>query len=73
MRTRLIFGAEPEKIDKWLASIRQMAHSAAAEVQNHYSETLAAISRMLVSDVDNADEGCRGSTAEAQGSESDIN
>lgn len=54
-----ISGAEPEKIDKWLASIRQMAHSAAAEVQNHYSETLAAISRMLVSDVDNADEGCR--------------
>ena len=54
-----ISDTEPEKIDNWLASIRQMAHSAAAEVQNHYSETLAAISRMLVSDVDNADEGCR--------------
>lgn len=46
--------ADPEQIDKWLASTREMAHSAAAEVQNHYSETLAAILRMLESEVDNS-------------------
>lgn len=44
--------ADPEQIDKWLTSIREMAHSAAAEVQDHYSETLAAISRMLESEPD---------------------
>jgi hypothetical protein len=48
-----VSGVDSEQIDKWLASIREMAHSAAAEVQNHYSETLAVISRMLKSDVDN--------------------
>ena len=50
-----VSGADPERIDEWLASIRQMACSAAAEVQNHYSETLAALSRMLGSEVDKAD------------------
>jgi len=54
-----VSGADPEQIDKWLASIREMASSAAAEVQDHYSETLAAISRMLRSEVDKVDLGAR--------------
>ena len=44
-----VSGADPEQINKWLASIREMAQSAAAEVQDHYSETLAGTSGMLKS------------------------
>jgi hypothetical protein len=44
-------GADPKTIDQWIAGIRQMAGSAPAEVQNHYSETFAALSRMLGYDV----------------------
>jgi hypothetical protein len=30
-----VSGADPEKIDEWVAGIQQMAHSAPAEFQNH--------------------------------------
>jgi len=47
---------DPKKIDEWVANVKQMADSAPAEVQNHYSDTLAALSRMLGYNVENVHE-----------------
>lgn len=43
-------------VGEWVERIWEMAHSAPAEVQNHYSETLAALSRMKGYDVNKFDE-----------------
>ena len=47
----------PERVDDWVANIHEMARSAPTEVQDHYSQTLAALSRMLGYDVDNIARG----------------
>lgn len=52
-----VSGFNPEKIDECVANVKQMADSSPAEVQNHYSDTLAALSRMLGYDVENIHEG----------------
>jgi hypothetical protein len=52
-----VSGLNPEKIDECVANVKQMAKSAPAEVQNHYSDTLAALSRMLGYDVENIHKG----------------
>jgi hypothetical protein len=47
-----VSNADPENVDEWVANIQKMAATAAATVQPHYSETLAALSRMLGYDVE---------------------
>jgi hypothetical protein len=48
-----ISGVDPEKLREHVATIRQMARAAPADVQDHYSETLDSLSRMLGYDLDN--------------------
>lgn len=50
---------DPKKIEECVANVKQMANSAPAEVQNHYSDTLAALSRMLGYNVENIHEDSR--------------
>ena len=44
--------ADPENINEWVASVKTMAGVAPPQVQDHYSDTLAALSRMLGYDVE---------------------
>ena len=41
------YGLNPQEVSNLTENIKQMAHSAPAEVQDHYAETLRALSRML--------------------------